>query len=129
VLYWDNDSARLPAALQGDFIDMIDRRVFERPGALTLGDSSIDFRRLRLDGYYVGDRAARHFGGRRTFVPSTSGHVRSIVRPPRLGRTAQCTRGDLPADPLERLARRRTRRWLLAGRTGPTGSASTAARG
>lgn len=116
VLYWDNDSTRLPAALQRDFVDMIDRRVFERPGALTLGGTAIDFRRLRVDGYYVGGRedylmpwhgvyrAARHFGRRSTFVLSTSGHVQSIVRPPRLGRTEHFTRGDLPSDPQEWLS-------------------------
>jgi polyhydroxyalkanoate synthase len=116
VLYWDNDSTRLPAALQRDFIDMVDRRVFERPGALTLSGTAIDFRKLRVDGYYVGGRedylmpwqgvyrAARHFGGRRTFVLSTSGHVQSIVRPPHLGRTEYFSRGDLPADPQEWLA-------------------------
>jgi polyhydroxyalkanoate synthase subunit PhaC len=111
VLYWDNDSTRLPAALQRDFIDMIDRRVFERPGALTLAGTPIDFRKLRIDGYYVGGRddylmpwqgvyrAARHFGTRRTFVLSTSGHVQSIVRPPSLGRTEYFSRDDLPPDP------------------------------
>jgi polyhydroxyalkanoate synthase len=116
VLYWDNDSTRLPAALQRDFVDMIDRRVFERPGALTLMGDAIDFRKLRVDGYYVGGRedylmpwhgvyrAARHFGARRTFVLSTSGHVQSIVRPPRLGRTEHFTRDDLPPDPAEWLA-------------------------
>jgi len=116
VLFWDNDSTRLPAALQRDFVEMIDRRVFERPGALTLAGTPIDFRKMRVDGYYVGGRedylmpwhgvyrAARHFGQRRTFVLSTSGHVQSIVRPPRLGRTEHFTRGDLPPDPQEWLA-------------------------
>jgi polyhydroxyalkanoate synthase len=116
VLYWDNDTTRLPCALQRDFIDMIDRRVFERPGTLTLTGTAIDFRKLRVDGYYVGGRedylmpwhgvyrAARHFGGRCTFVLSTSGHVQSIVRPPRLGRTEHYTRDDLPPDPQEWLA-------------------------
>lgn len=116
VLYWDNDSTRLPAALQRDFVDMVDRRVFERPGALTLAGTAIDFRKLRVDGYYVGGRedylmpwhgvyrAARHFGGRRTFVLSTSGHVQSILRPPRLGRTKHFTRCDLPPDPQEWLS-------------------------
>lgn len=117
VLYWDNDSTRLPSALQRDFVSMVDRRVFERPGALTLTGTPIDFRKVRVDGYYVGGRedylmpwrgvyrAARHFGGRRrTFVLSTSGHVQSIVRPPRLGRTEYFTRDDLPPNPQEWLA-------------------------
>lgn len=112
VLHWDNDSTRLPAALHRDFIDMVDRRVFERPGALALAGTAIDFRRVKVDAYYVGGRddylmpwrgvyrAARHFGGRTrraTFVLSTSGHVQSILRPPRLGRTEYFVGPELPA--------------------------------
>lgn len=139
VLYWDNDSTRLPAALHRDFVDMVDRRVFERPGALTLGGHAIDFRRLQLPGYYVGGRedylmpwpgvyrAARRFGRRNRFVLSTSGHVQSIVRPPRLGRTEHFVRDDLPAEPDAWLAgatRREGSWWLdwsqwLAAQCGP----------
>jgi polyhydroxyalkanoate synthase subunit PhaC len=116
VLYWDNDSTRLPAALQRDFIDMVDRRVFERPGALQLGGQGIDFRRLRVDGYFLGGRedylmpwrgvyrAARQFPGRHSFVLSNSGHVQSILRPPRLGRTEHFVGSGLPEDPEEWLA-------------------------
>jgi polyhydroxyalkanoate synthase subunit PhaC len=143
VLYWDNDSTRLPAALQRDFIDMVDRRVFERPGALTLAGTPIDFRKLRVDGYYVGGRedylmpwqgvyrAARHFGTRRTFVLSTSGHVQSIVRPPNLGRTEYFSRDDLPSDPQEWFAGAESRKgswwphWAgwLSLRSGPRSKA------
>ncbi len=121
VLHWDNDSTRLPAALHRDFTDMVDRRVFERPGAFTLAGTTIDFSRLRVPGYYVGGsddylmpwrgvyRAARHFHPRgaasghtpartgATFVLSTSGHVQSILRPPRLGRAEHYVADELPA--------------------------------
>jgi polyhydroxyalkanoate synthase len=139
VLFWDNDSTRLPVALQRDFVDLIDRRVFERPGALTLCGTPIDFRRLRVDGYYVGGRedylmpwqgvyrAARHFGGRCSFVLSASGHVQSILRPPRLGRTEHFVGPELPADPQAWLgsAERREGSWWphwagwLAEHSGP----------
>lgn len=125
VLYWDNDSTRLPAALHRDFIDMVDRRVFERPGALRLAGQAIDFRRLRVDGYFVGGRddylmpwrgvyrAARHFPGRHSFVLSTSGHVQSILRPPRLGRTEHFVNTGLPesADDWLAGAQRREGSW------------------
>lgn len=125
VLFWDNDSTRLPAALHRDFIDMVDRRVFECPGALRLFDHSIDFRRLRVDGYFVGGRedylmpwrgvyrAARHFPGRHSFVLSTSGHVQSILRPPRLGRTEHFVGDHLPdsADDWLAGAQRRDGSW------------------
>ena len=143
VLHWDNDSTRLPAALHRDFIDMVDRRVFERPGALELAGTRIDFRRLRVPGYYVGGRddylmpwrgvyrTARHFGGkaaaRSSFVLSTSGHVQSILRPPRLGRVEHYVADRLPdsADDWLATARREDGSWWpnwgawLASRSGP----------
>jgi polyhydroxyalkanoate synthase len=116
VLYWDNDSTQLTAALHRDFIDMVDQRVFERPGALTLGGKSIDFRRLRVSSYFVGGRddyltswhsvyrAVRHFPGRHSFILSASGHVQSLLRPPRLTRCEYFVRSDFPAEPDEWLA-------------------------
>lgn len=116
VLHWDNDNTRLPAALHRDFCDMADRRVFETPGALRVAGTAIDFRRLKVDGYFVAGsddylmpwqgvyRAARHFGGRASFVLSSSGHVQSILRPPRLPRTEHFTAADLPAAPEQWLA-------------------------
>lgn len=143
VLFWDNDSTRLTAALHRDFLDMVDRRVFERPGALEVAGTRIDFRRVKLPGYFVGGRddylmpwrgvyrAARHFGGhaaaRSSFVLSTSGHVQSILRPPRLGRVEHYVADELPASADDWLAsaQRRDGSWWphwgawLAARSGP----------
>lgn len=115
VLHWDNDSTRLPAALHRDFVDMVDRQVFERPGALDIAGTRIDFRRLKVDGYFLAGsedylmpwqgvyRAARHFAGRsgggNSFVLSSSGHVQSILRPPRLPRTEHFTAPGLSGFP------------------------------
>ncbi|CAD5371605.1 Poly(3-hydroxyalkanoate) polymerase 2 [Rubrivivax sp. A210] len=125
VLHWDNDSTRLPAALHRDFVDMVDRRVFECPGALSIGGCAIDFRRLQVDGYFVAGsedylmpwqgvyRAARHFRGSHSFVLSNSGHVQSILRPPRLPRTEHFTGQALPPAPEAWLAgaERRSGSW------------------
>jgi polyhydroxyalkanoate synthase len=106
VLYWDNDSTRLPAALHGDFCDMYERDVFQTPGALRVLGRGIDFAKTRVDSYFVGGRedyimpwqgcyhAARLFRGEHEFVLSTSGHVQSILRPPRLANTIYYTNDD-----------------------------------
>ena len=64
-------------------------------------------------------RAARQFGQRRRggtrFVLSTSGHVQSILRPPRLGRAEHFVHDGLPATAQDWLARaeRRDGSWWL----------------
>lgn len=96
VLYWDNDSTRLPAGLQGDFIDMYARDVFRQPGRIAVLGELLDFNRVEVDSYIVGGEedylmpwpgcylACQQFRGDHQFVLSNSGHVQSILRPPRL---------------------------------------------
>lgn len=96
VLFWDNDSTRLPAALHSDFIDLYARDAFRTAGAVSVLGAPIDFGRVHADFYLVGGeddylmpwqgcyQACQTFGGNHQFVLSTSGHVQSILRPPRL---------------------------------------------
>ena len=96
VLFWDNDSTRLPAALHGDFLDMYLRDVFRNPNAMEVLGEKLDFGKVRVDSYMVGGeddylmpwkgcyQACRTFAGSHQFVLSTSGHVQSLLRPPRL---------------------------------------------
>jgi polyhydroxyalkanoate synthase len=113
VLYWDNDSTRLPATLNDDFIDMYDRDVFRRPNALKVLDRPIDFRKVRVNSYFVGGaddylmpwegcyEACRVFRGQHEFVLSPSGHVQSVLRPPRLANTLYYTNAARPNTPQE----------------------------
>ena len=96
VLFWDNDPTRLPAALHSDFLDIYARDAFRTPGAITVLGEPLDFRALDVDSYLVGGeddylmpwqgchRAGQTFRGKHEFVLSTSGHVQSMLRPPRL---------------------------------------------
>ncbi len=127
VLHWDNDSTRLPAALHSDFIDMTQKRVFERPGQMRLLGRTIDFRRVNVATYFAAGRedylmpwrgvfrAARHFRGRHKMVLSTSGHIQSILRPPRLANTEFYTHDDfnLSADEWLAKAERREGSWWI----------------
>ena len=113
VLHWDNDSTRLPAALHSDFIDMFKRDVFRNPGALRVLGRDIDFRKVAIGSYFVGGeedymmpwrgcyRASQVFRGRHKFVLSISGHVQSLLRPPRVANKyfyADGVRGGTPDD-------------------------------
>jgi len=96
VLQWDNDPTRLPAALHRDFVAMYEHDVFRRPGAMRVLGRPIDYRKVSVASYFVGGeddymmpwrgcyRACQVFRGRHEFVLSISGHVQSILRPPRV---------------------------------------------
>ncbi|MEA3037597.1 MAG: poly[(R)-3-hydroxyalkanoate] polymerase subunit PhaC [Sphingomonadales bacterium] len=106
ILFWDNDSTRLPAALHHDFLEMYAGDVFRKPGKLKVLGESIDFDRLCVDSYVVGGEdddlmpwrgcylACQRFAGRHEFVLSTSGHIQSLLRPPRLANSHYFTNRD-----------------------------------
>jgi len=107
VLYWDNDSTRVPARLHADFIDMYLKDVFRNPGQQALFGHPIDYDNLEVPMYFVGGeedylmpwrgvyKVAKRFRGDHRFILSTSGHVQSILRPPNLANTSYLTNETL----------------------------------
>lgn len=103
VLYWDNDSTRLPARLHSDFLDLFLHDAFVQPGRLTINGHDIDIRQLDMDFYCVGGdedylipwkkcfEVPGLVAGNATFVLSTSGHVQSLLRPPGIANTVYYT--------------------------------------
>jgi polyhydroxyalkanoate synthase len=94
ILYWNNDCTNLPATLHAEFLDIYQKNSLCQPGALEVLATPIDLGKVRADVYAVGAhsdhitpwqacyRTPRLFGGNRTFVESTSGHIQAIVNPP-----------------------------------------------
>jgi polyhydroxyalkanoate synthase len=94
VLYWNNDTTRLPAHLHADFLDLIDTNPFVNPGRLEVCGTPLDMRRVNLDSYVVAGltdhitpwqgcyETAKLYGGRSTFVLANSGHIQSLLNPP-----------------------------------------------
>jgi polyhydroxyalkanoate synthase len=95
ILYWNNDSTRLPAKLHADFLELFESNPFPRAGKLRVRGRKIDLAKLRVDRYVVGGltdhitpwhgvyRTARLFGGGDgTFVLANGGHIQSLVNPP-----------------------------------------------
>jgi polyhydroxyalkanoate synthase subunit PhaC len=113
VLYWDNDSTRLPAKLHADFLDMYAKEVFEHPGAMKVLGARVDFRKICVNTYFTAGeddyltpwhsvyRSAKFFRGNHEFVVSDSGHVQSLLRPPNIARTQYYTNTGLPELPQE----------------------------
>jgi poly[(R)-3-hydroxyalkanoate] polymerase subunit PhaC len=94
VLYWNNDTTRLPARLHADFLDLIDTNPCVNAGKLEVRGTPLDMRRVNLDSYVVAGltdhitpwqgcyETAKLYGERTTFLLANSGHIQSLLNPP-----------------------------------------------
>ena len=94
ILYWNNDTTRLPARLHADFLDLVGANPYVNPGRLAVRGTPLDMRRVDMDSYVVAGvtdhitawrgcyNTARLYGERSTFVLSNSGHIQSLLNPP-----------------------------------------------
>ena len=111
ILYWNNDTTRLPAALHGEFIEMFQTNPLTRSGALEVCGTSVDLKQVTCDFYCVAGttdhitpwtscyKSALLFGGACEFVLSNSGHIQSILNPPGNPKARYMTNSEMPADP------------------------------
>ncbi|MBV8823374.1 MAG: alpha/beta fold hydrolase [Bradyrhizobiaceae bacterium] len=94
LLYWNNDTTRLPARLHADFLDLMDANPFVNPAHLDVRGLPLDMRKVDMDSYVVAGvtdhitpwhgcyNTAKLYGERSTFVLSNSGHIQSLLNPP-----------------------------------------------
>src|SRR5271157_4963970 len=111
VLFWNNDTTNLPAALHSDYLDLYLGNPLPRPGALSLLGTPIDLGKVACDSFIVAGvtdhitpwqacYATTHIlGGRREFILSSSGHIQSVINPPGTKRAAFFRNADLPHEP------------------------------
>jgi len=100
ILYWNNDYTNLPATLHAEFLEIFLKNSLCHPGSLEVLGTPIDLGQVRADIYGVGAladhitpweacyRTPRLFGGKRTFIVSTGGHIQAVVNPvgnPKMG--------------------------------------------
>jgi polyhydroxyalkanoate synthase len=94
VLFWNNDSTRLPAALHAQLIDIYrDNSLVER-GGLVIDGIPLDLDLVNQDAFVLAGttdhitpwdacyRSATRLPGEVEFVLSSSGHIQSILNPP-----------------------------------------------
>ena len=94
ILFWNNDTTRLPAAFHGDLIEMFKNNPLIRPNALEVCGTPIDLKQVTADIFSLAGtndhitpwkscyKSAQLFGGNVEFVLSSSGHIQSILNPP-----------------------------------------------
>jgi polyhydroxyalkanoate synthase subunit PhaC len=94
ILYWSNDSTRLPAAFHGEILDMLADNRLVKPNAMTVLGTPIDLSKVTCDKMFIAGTtdhitpwkgvydSARAFGGKTEFVLSNSGHIQSLINPP-----------------------------------------------
>ena len=110
ILYWNNDTTRLPAALHGEFIDMFQTNPLTRPGALEVCGTPIDLKQVKSDYFVIAGlndhitpweacySSAQLLGGKCEFVLSSSGHIQSILNPPGNPKARFFTSGEMTGD-------------------------------
>ncbi|MDR3498786.1 MAG: alpha/beta fold hydrolase [Parvibaculum sp.] len=95
VLFWNNDSTNLPAALHSDYLRVYEEEPFAKPGTVTLADHKVDLRKVTQDCFVVAGvtdhitpwkacyRSAQLLGSPNIdFVLSQAGHIQALLNPP-----------------------------------------------
>ncbi|WP_033289844.1 alpha/beta fold hydrolase [Amycolatopsis jejuensis] len=94
ILYWNNDTTRLPAAFHGQLIDIYRDNSLAHPGAVVVDGTPLDLGKVTADAFVMAGttdhitpwdacyRSAQRLGGSVEFTLSNSGHIQSILNPP-----------------------------------------------
>nr|AAM09796.1 chimeric PHA synthase 7 [synthetic construct] len=144
ILYWNNDTTRLPAAFHGELVEMFKTNALTRPNALEVCGTPIDLKQVTSDFFCLAGttdhitpweacyRSALLLGGKCEFVLSNSGHIQSILNPPGNPKARFSTGSEMPKDPkawLENATKHADSWWLhwqqwIGERSGKTKKAS-----
>lgn len=114
ILYWNNDTTRLPAAFHGELVEMFKHNPLLRPNALEVCGTPIDLSQVKTDIYCVAGttdhitpwetcyKSSLLFSGCNVeFILSNSGHIQSILNPPGNPKARFSTNSERPASPRE----------------------------
>lgn len=95
VLYWNNDSTNLAAALHSDYLRMYEDQPFAEPGTVDLAGHFVDMTKVTQDALIVAGvtdhitpwkacyRTTQLLGSENVeFILSQSGHIQALLNPP-----------------------------------------------
>jgi polyhydroxyalkanoate synthase len=116
VLYWNNDTTRLPAKLHGEMHDLFETNAFTHPGTLKMLGTPIDLSKVTNDAYIIAGitdhitpwqasyATTQLLGGKCKFILSSSGHIQAILNPPGNPKAKYFVNARYQADPEQWLA-------------------------
>ncbi|MHC8297477.1 MULTISPECIES: class II poly(R)-hydroxyalkanoic acid synthase [Pseudomonas] len=127
ILFWNNDTTRLPAAFHGDLIEMFKTNPLIRPDALEVCGTPINLKQVTADIFSLAGtndhitpwkscyKSAQLFGGKVEFVLSSSGHIQSILNPPGNPKSRYMTSTEMPlkAEEWQENSTKHTDSWWL----------------
>lgn len=139
VLYWNNDTTRLPARFHGQLLDIFAGDLLRRPGSFSVLGTPVDLGQVDCDKFVLAGitdhitpwqgvyELARTLGGSGEFVLSSSGHIQSLLNPPGNPKAKYFVNPETPESPEQWLAgaQERSGSWWehwrewLAARSGP----------
>lgn len=112
LLYWNDDSTNMPAAMHSFYMRYCyHRNLLPKPGGVTMAGTPVDMAAVKADCFFLSTRedhiapwratyaTTQLFKGDRTFVLSASGHVAGVVNPPVKKKYCYWTNSSLPTDP------------------------------
>jgi polyhydroxyalkanoate synthase len=111
ILYWNNDTTRLPAAFHAQLLDIFAEKLLRKPGGVTILDTPINLGDVKNDLFVVAGvtdhitpwkgvyRTAKRLGGTAEFILSSSGHIQSLINPPGNPKARYFSATDLPDTP------------------------------
>jgi polyhydroxyalkanoate synthase len=125
ILAWNADSTNLPAALHHQFLQIFEKNVLCRPGALNVLGTPMQLDQISVPTYVTGGitdhltpwqgcyRTTQLIAGPSTFVLSNAGHIASLVNPPGNPKASYYLGGNPGSDPDEWFAgaQQRTGSW------------------
>ena len=94
ILYWNNDTTRLPARFHSDILSLFQQNPLPQPAGMKILGTEIDLKQVNCDVFVIAGisdhitpwqacyQSTRLFGGAVKFVLSSSGHIQSIVNLP-----------------------------------------------
>ena len=94
ILFWNNDTTNLPAALHSDYLDSYISAPFANPGTQEFMGNMLDLGQIKHDSFVVAGftdhitpwracyRTTKLLGGNVEFFVSNSGHIQSLLNPP-----------------------------------------------
>ncbi|HIG44208.1 MAG: alpha/beta fold hydrolase [bacterium] len=113
ILFWNNDTTRLPARLHSDFLNIFRDNPLCKQGMLEIKGVPIDMKKVDCDVLITGGttdhitpwqacyRSTKLFGGDITYLLSTAGHIQSLLNPPTSSKRTYFLNSDLPDTPRE----------------------------